>query len=211
MSEVTEDSDFWEIAGKNDERSPIFAKLGAFISFYASTETMLHMFLRQQSGIEDGIARIAFLGVRNDDLIKKISDILEITKASMEQQDRIDRIFKQFREISKMRNRLIHRLSHAAGESLLSHGHLNSVSLNDPLNFIEYKLSDIRGATYDLSMMYQEIGWIANILHPELPTLPSDFRYQQFLTYTWQYKPPAPYRPGQSHAESSTSLRDSGS
>src|SRR3546814_17563315 len=83
--------------------------VGSFITEYARLEFVLRYVLERMSGMDDATYRVLVGFPRSSDVIKKVKTLAETRKLSDESKAAIDDTFSQLRDITEIRDRILHR------------------------------------------------------------------------------------------------------
>jgi len=86
-----------------------YAKLGRFITAYASAEALVHLVLRFLSKMEDGRARVVFGGLRIHDATGLIRAFLELDPLPDGRSRRITDCLDHLSKLQDKRHKLVHR------------------------------------------------------------------------------------------------------
>lgn len=91
-----------------DQATSYFAAVGRFLVAFAEVEGSVHIAARILSGLSDRRARILLGGVRLNELIGKIRELMRLKRNDLYFAE-LDACLSQVEVLSKQRNKLVHR------------------------------------------------------------------------------------------------------
>jgi hypothetical protein len=169
-----------------------FAALGRFIHSYARLEVGLHVLFRHCLGLGDA-GRSLSAGESADRLMAMTSRVATARRLEQATIDEIQSVFSHIRDISKLRNSLIHRGAEIYGDDIIS-SNLMTARTVEEAEILRMNLTDIEAATSDCRTASLRLS---AIVIPNAPNLNTDAA-REALARAWVYKPLQQERPYQS-------------
>jgi hypothetical protein len=176
-----------------------YAVFGEFINTFANTESWLQSLLRKLTGMSDAAARIMCGGMRNSDLVSRLRGLSKIADIEDSQKNRIERILDQFLVIGQTRDKLVHRHGFVVqGATISMDANSRTMPESGELTYFLFPMHVLRDAISDLSQMSYELQLIAigrdrlKAIHVVAGFSDLGSEWNQFESYTWRYKSPAP-------------------
>jgi hypothetical protein len=155
--------------------------LGQFVEAFSACEGVVFSVLTFYAGVSIPVAKALFASTRIDAAINFINRIAEARSMAPERRADLVRIFSQLRQITEMRNRIIHYGSYATTDK-------GRITTTARIALTPERVQEHRASVDVLQAMTADIIRIWNaLLWDMLPNRPS--LSDPSLLEPWQYKP----------------------
>jgi hypothetical protein len=160
-----------------------FEALGRFIHSYARLEVGLHILFRHCLGLGDA-GRSLSAGESADRLMTMTSRIARARNLEQTLVDEMQDVFTHIRNISKLRNSLIHRGAEIYGDDIISSNVMTARTVEEA-EILRMNLSDIQAATSDCDTAFLRLAAIST---RDAPNLNTD-EARETRGRAWRYTP----------------------
>ena len=170
----------------SDLKDKFYTEFGEFMDRFASVETLIHIFFRRLTGMDNATARTISEGMTLSQLMTAIRRIVVVQNRDQEMIQSVEASFAQLSAIAAFRNFLVHRGAELEGDAFVAHDQMTSRSL-EHYRRLEFNLDDLRAASLDCNVIFMKVR---RIFAPVPPEEEDPFAIQ-VMAEPWRYTPRA--------------------